>query len=84
MLAAICTAYGAPDVVQLREVETPVPKDKDVLIRIHATTVSSGDSWADRLDHTRAFRSQNGLARSRRAENQACHHSKADWKIRAT
>lgn len=43
MLAAICTAYGAPDVVQLREVETPVPKDKEVLIRIHATTVSSGD-----------------------------------------
>lgn len=43
MLAAICTAYGGPDVVQLREVETPVPTDKEVLIRIHATTVSSGD-----------------------------------------
>ncbi len=43
MLAAICTAYGEPNVVQLREVETPVPKDKEVLIRIHATTVSSGD-----------------------------------------
>ena len=43
MLAAICTTYGGPDVVQLREVETPVPKDKEVLIRIHATTVASGD-----------------------------------------
>lgn len=43
MLAAICTAYGGPDVVHLREIDTPVPRDKEVLIRIHATTVSSGD-----------------------------------------
>ncbi|MSP75731.1 MAG: NAD(P)-dependent alcohol dehydrogenase [Rhodospirillaceae bacterium] len=43
MLAAICTGYGGPGVVHLGEVETPVPKDKEVLIRIHATTVSSGD-----------------------------------------
>jgi NADPH:quinone reductase-like Zn-dependent oxidoreductase len=43
MLAAICTGYGGPDVVHLREVETPAPTNKEVLIRIHATTVSSGD-----------------------------------------
>lgn len=43
MLAAFCTAYGGPDVVHLREIRTPVPKDKEVLIRVHATTVSSGD-----------------------------------------
>ncbi len=43
MLAAICKTYGGPDVVHLREVETPIPTDREVLIRIHATTVSSGD-----------------------------------------
>ncbi len=43
MLAAFCTAYGGPDVVHLREIKTPAPKDKEVLIRIHATTVSSAD-----------------------------------------
>ncbi len=43
MRAIIWTKYGPPDVLQLREVAKPAPKDKEVLIRIQATTVITAD-----------------------------------------
>ena len=43
MKAVVCTKYGPPEVLRIEEVEKPVPRDNEVLIRVRASTVTSGD-----------------------------------------
>lgn len=49
MRAIIWTKYGSPDGLQLQEVETPTPKENEVLIKIHAATASRADTEFRRL-----------------------------------
>ena len=70
MKAMVWTEYGPPEVLQLKEVETPTPKDKEVLVRIYATTVTAGDCEQRSLTlpilHRLLMRAYVGLKRPKR------------------
>ena len=50
MKAIVCTEYGSPDVLRLKEVERPTPKHDEALVRVHAASVNAADLEALRGD----------------------------------
>ena len=62
MKAAVYRRYGPPEVVRIEDVPKPVPKDDEVLVRIHATTVAAAD-WRLRRAAPVLIRLMNGLWR---------------------
>jgi NADPH:quinone reductase-like Zn-dependent oxidoreductase len=61
MKAIVYTKYGPPDVLQLKEVPKPIPKDHEVLIKIHATTVNRTDCGFRKPEYPVIIRLVNGL-----------------------
>ena len=65
MKAIVCTKYGAPDVLQLRDVEKPIPKDDEVLISVHTATATAA-SLAGRTGKPAFVRLFSGLTKPKK------------------
>ena len=66
MKAVVYTQYGSPEVLQIKEVDRPSPKDNEVLIKIHATTVNRTDCGFRKPEYPIIIRPINGLFKPKR------------------
>ena len=66
MRAIVQDRYGPPEVLRVREVERPAPAEDEVLVRVHASSVTRGDAMAVRSNEYRFARVFSGIRRPRR------------------
>jgi len=66
MKTIVYTRYGPPEVLQLKEVEKPTPKDNEVLIKVHATTVNRTDCGFRKPEYPLIIRLINGVFKPKR------------------
>ncbi len=66
MRAVVHNRYGPPEVLRVAEVERPMPKDDELLVRVHASTVTRGDAMGVRSAEYRFTRLFTGIRRPRR------------------
>jgi len=66
MKAIVHTKYGSPEVLHLQEVPKPIPKDNEILIKIHATTVNRNDCGFRKPEYPFIIRPINGLFKPKR------------------
>jgi len=71
MNAVVYTKYGSPDVLQLKEVEKPIPKDNEVLINVHAASINSWD-WVMLTGRPLEYRLLSGILRPTKTKILGC------------
>jgi len=71
MKAVVYTKYGSPDVLQLKEVEKPIPKDDEVLIKIHAASINSWD-WDMLTGRPLEYRLLSGILKPKKTKILGC------------
>jgi NADPH:quinone reductase-like Zn-dependent oxidoreductase len=84
MKAIVCTGYGPPEVLQLKEIEKPVPRHNEVSIKICATTVTSGDSRVRSFTVPRSFWIPARIALGLRKPKNAILGSESAGEVEAT